>query len=104
MSHLSATKLTFTPKWAEMSDDERTAEQVAAYEIVAKCGGEVKVQYVLWSDNCLFTITDYPDEVSGMKSQQAIARRGAFVLESQTAVPLEDALSWTDEVKKIAGR
>ncbi len=104
MSHLSATKLTFTPKWADMSDDERTAEQVAAYEIVAKCGGELKAQYVLWSDNCLFAIAAYPDEVSAMKSQQAIARRGAFVLESQTAVPLEDVLSWTDEVKTIAGR
>ncbi len=74
MSHLSATKLTFSPKWDAMSDDERTAEQVAAYEIVSKCGGEVKAQYVLWSDNCLFAITDYPDEVSAMKSQQAIAR------------------------------
>ncbi len=40
----------------------------------------------------------------GQKSQQAIARRGAFVLESQRAVPLEDVLSWQDEVKIIAGR
>ena len=104
MSHLSATKLTFSPKWATMDDDERTAEQVAAYEIVSKCGGEVKAQYVLWSDNCLLAITDYPDETSAMKSQQAIARRGAFVLESQRAIPLEDVLSWADEVKTIAGR
>ena len=59
---------------------------------------------MLWSDNCLFAITDYPDEVSAMKSQQAIARRGAFVLQSQRAVPLEDVLSWQDEVKIIAGR
>ncbi len=64
MSHLSATKLTFSPKWATMDDDERTTEQVAAYDIVSKCGGEIKAQYVLWSDNSLFTITDYPDEVS----------------------------------------
>ena len=104
MSHLSATKLTFSPKWDAMSEDERTGEQVAAYDIVSKCGGEIKAQYVLWSDNCLFTITAYPDEESGFKSQQAIARRGAFVLQSQRAVPLEDVLSWADEVKIIAGR
>jgi uncharacterized protein with GYD domain len=104
MSHLSATKLTFSPKWATMNDAEQLAEQVAAYDIVSKCGGEIKAQYVLWSDNCLLTITDYPDEESGFKSQQAIARRGAFVLESQRALPLEDVLSWQDEVKTIAGR
>jgi len=104
MSHLSATKLTFSAKWDGMDDEERLAEQVAAYDIVSKCGCEIKAQYVLWSDNALFTITDYPDEVSAMNSQQAIARRGAFVLQSQRAVPLEDVLSWQDEVKIIAGR
>jgi uncharacterized protein with GYD domain len=104
MSHLSATRLTFSPKWDTMDDDERTAEQVAAYDIVSKCGGEIKAQYVLWSDNCLLSIVDYPDEISAFKSQLAIARRGAFVLEGQRAVPIEDILSWQDEVKIIAGR
>ena len=104
MSHLSATTLTFSPKWDAMDDDERTAEQVAAYEIVSKCGGEIKAQYVLWSDNSLLSIVDYPDEVSAFKSQLAIARRGAFVLEGQRAIPIEDILSWQDEVKIIAGR
>jgi len=104
MSHLSASKLTFSAKWDTMSDDERTAEQVATYEIVAKCGGDIKASYVLWSDNCLLSIVEYPDEVSAFKSQQAIARRGAFVLQSQRAVPLEDVLSWQDEVRTIAGR
>ncbi|HTN78844.1 MAG TPA: GYD domain-containing protein [Acidimicrobiales bacterium] len=104
MSYLTATKLTFAPKWADMSDDERLAEQVAAYEIVAKCGGELKAQYVLWSDNCLLSIAEYPDEVSAMKSESAIGRRGAFLLQAQRAVPLEDVLSWQDEVRTIAGR
>ena len=104
MSHLSATRLTFSPKWDTMDDDERTAEQVAAYDIVSKCGGEIKAQYVLWSDNSLLSIVDYPDEVSAFKSQLAIARRGAFVLEGQRAIPIEDILSWQDEVKIIAGR
>ncbi|HTN80483.1 MAG TPA: GYD domain-containing protein, partial [Acidimicrobiales bacterium] len=93
-----------TPKWDTMGDDERLAEQVAAYEIVSKCGGEIKAQYVLWSDNCLLAIAEYPDETSAMKAQSAIGRRGAFVLQSQRAVPLEDVLSWQDEVRMIAGR
>ena len=49
MSYLSASKLTFSPKWADMSDDEQLAEQVAALDIVAKYGGDIKAQYVLWS-------------------------------------------------------
>ncbi len=53
MAHLSASKLTFTSKWDDMSDDERTAEQVAAFEIVAKCGGSIKSQYLLVTDGCL---------------------------------------------------
>ena len=59
---------------------------------------------MLWSDNSLLSIVDYPDEVSAFKSQLAIARRGAFVLEGQRAIPIEDILSWQDEVKIIAGR
>ena len=104
MGHLSATKLTFSPKWDDMDDDERLAEQVAAVEIVSKCGGQIQSQHVLWTDNCLLVLTEYPDEVSAYKSQLAIQRRGAFVLSSQRAVPLDDLLSWQDEVNAIAGR
>jgi len=104
MSYLSASKLTFSPKWGEMSDDEQTAEQVAAYEIVAKYGGEFKAQYVLWTDNCLLSVVDYPDEQSAFKSELAIGRRGAFVLQAQRALPLEDVLGWQDEVRTVAGK
>ena len=104
MRYLSASKLTFSAKWADMSDDEQLAEQVAAYEIVNKYGGEIKAQYVLWSDNCLLSITDYPDETSAFKAELAIGRRGAFLLQGQRAVPLEDVMSWQDEVRTIAGK
>ena len=104
MSYLSASKLTFSPKWSDLSDDEQTAEQVAAYEIVAKFGGEIKAQFVLWTDNCLLGVVDYPDEQSAFKSELAIARRGAFVIQAQRALPLEDVLSWQDEVRIVAGK
>lgn len=104
MTYLSASKLTFTPKWSEMSDDEQLAEQVAAYEIVNKFGGEIKAQYILWSDNCLFNVVEYADETAAFKTELAIARRGAFALQGQRAVPLEDVLSWQDEVRSVAGK
>ena len=90
MSYLSASKLTFSPKWADMNEDDRLAEQVAALDIVSKYGGEMKAQYVLWSDNCLLSIVNYPEETSAFKAELAIGRRGAFVLQAQRAVPLED--------------
>jgi len=104
MAHLSASKLTFSPKWEDMSDDERAAEQVAALEIVAKCGGSIKSQYLLVSDGCLLSITEYPDETTALKTALAIGRRGAFVLQTQTALPLDSLLSWEGEVREIAGK
>jgi uncharacterized protein with GYD domain len=104
MSYLSASRLTFTPKWADMSDDEQLAEQVAAYEIVSKYGGEIKAQYVLWTDGCLFSVVEYPDETSAFKTELAISRRGAFALQGQRALLLEDTLAWQDEVRTIAGK
>ena len=104
MSYLSASKLTFTPKWGDMSDDEQLAEQVAAYEIVNKFGGEIKAQHVLMTDGCLLSIIDYPDETASFKSELAIVRRGAFVIQAQRALPLEELMSWQDEVRVVAGK
>ncbi|MEY2422181.1 MAG: hypothetical protein QOI95_2248 [Acidimicrobiaceae bacterium] len=104
MSYLSASKLTFSPKWPDMSEDEQTAEQVAAYDIVSKYGGDIKAQYVLMTDGCLFSVIDYPDETSAFKSELAIGRRGAFVLQNQRALPLEDIVGWQDEARTVAGR
>lgn len=98
MAHLSASKLTFTPAWADMSEDERQAEQVAALEIVAKYGGEQEGQWVLWSDQVLLTITRYPDQPSAIKAQMAIVARGAFELQSQTALTLEEMVGYQAEI------
>jgi len=104
MSYTVAAKVTFTPKWSELSDDEQLAEQVAAYEIVSKYGGEIKSQYALWTEGALQTIVEYADEESSFKAELAIQRRGAFIISAQRAVPLEDLLSWQDEVKVVAGK
>ena len=98
MAYLSASKLTFTPKWMDMSDEQQTAEQVAAYEIVAKYGGEIKAQYWLVTDGCLFGVTEYPDESSAFKSSLAIQGRGAFELQIQRATPLDELIAIAQEV------
>jgi uncharacterized protein with GYD domain len=104
MAHLSASKLTFSPKWDDLSEDERAAEQAAAYEIVGKCGGTFKAQYALVSEGCLLSIVEYPDETAALKSSFAIGRRGAFVLQSQTALALDTLLSLQAEAQEIAGK
>jgi uncharacterized protein with GYD domain len=98
MAHLSASKLTFTPAWADMSEEERQAEQVAALEIVAKYGGEQEGQWVLWSDQVLLTITKYPDQASAIKAQMAIVARGAFELQGQTALTLDEVVGYQAEI------
>jgi uncharacterized protein with GYD domain len=104
MGYLAASKLTFTAKWDDLSEDERLAEQVAALDIVSKYGGEIKAQYVLWTDGCLFSVVDYPDETSSFKAESAIQSRGAFILQAQRALPLEDVMAWQDEVRTVAGK
>ena len=74
-----------------------------AYDIVSKCGGEIKAQYVLWSDNCLLSIVDYPT-ISAFKSQLAIARRGAFRTRWATGPTDRGPPLVQGEVKVIAGR
>ena len=98
MAHRSASKLTFTPAWADMTAEERQAEQVAAIEIVAKYGGEQEGQWILWSDQVLLTITMYPDQESAIKAQMAIVARGAFELQGQTALSLDEMIEYQAEI------
>lgn len=80
-----------------MSEEQRQAEQVAAFEIVAKYGGTIEGQWVLWSDGVFLSITSYPDEASAVKSQLAIVARGAFALQGQSAFTLEEIVGWQAE-------
>ena len=93
MSYRSATKLTFTPKFADLSEDQQMAEQVAAYEIVSKYKGEFEAQFVLYTDQVFLAVVNYPDEESAMKAQMAIQARGVYELHSQRALTLEEMLT-----------
>ena len=102
MTYRSATKLTFTQKYAELSEDQRLAEQVAAYEIVAKYGGDFEAQVVLLTDQVFLAVVSYPDEESSIKSQIAIQARGAYELHSQRALSLEEMLQLQSEAAAAA--
>jgi uncharacterized protein with GYD domain len=104
MSHLSASKLTFKDSWLAMTAEQQLAEQIAALEIVAACGGEVRAQYLLTTDECLFSVVEYPDEDAALKSAAAIGARGVFVLSTQRAVTLEQYMGMAEEIRKLAGK
>jgi uncharacterized protein with GYD domain len=87
-----------------MNDDDQTAEQVAALGIVAACGGEVKAQYVLTTEACLFSVIEYPNEDAALKSANAIIRRGAFQIQIQRAVTLDDFMGMDQEIRTLAGK
>lgn len=103
MAYVAAAKLTITQKFRNMNDADQLAEQMAAYEILAKCGGEMKGQWWLVTDSCIFSIGEYPDEASALLAQEAIDLRGAFELESQRALPLDEAMKLQADAKAIAG-
>ena len=98
MSYLNASKLTFTPAWGSMSEDQRLAEQTAALELVTKYGGKIEGQWVLWSDGVLLSITSYPDQASSVKAELAIGARGAFQLQSQAALTLDEVVGFQAEI------
>ena len=93
MSYRTATKVTFTPEYDRMTDEEQLREQAAAYEIVAANGGTIDAQFVLWSDQCLLTVAVYPSIEACAKAEMQITARRAFQLQSQPAFTLEEALT-----------
>ena len=97
MAYRTASKLTLTPAWADMNEDQRLAEQSAALDTVAKYGGHIEAQWVLWSDQVFLSIITYPDQESAVKAQMAVVARGAFALQSQSAFTLEEVQGWQAE-------
>ena len=103
MTYRSATKLTFTPKYAELSEEQRLTEQVAAYEIVSKYGGDFESQFVLLTDQVFLAVVSYPDEEASIKSHIAIQARGAYELHSQRALTLEEMMQLQAEAAATSG-
>ena len=61
-------------------------------------GGEQEGQWILWSDQVLLTITKYPDQASAIKAQMAIVARGAFELQGQTALSMDEMIEYQAEI------
>ena len=98
----TATKVTFTPEYNRMTEEERVREQMAAYQIVANNGGTIEMQYVLWTDRVLLTVACYPTFEDCAKAEFQILARGAFELESQRALPLDEAIALQTAAKEAA--
>lgn len=90
MTYRVATTVVVTPEFNRMTADEQMSEQLAAYEIVAKNGGEIEAQVVIPAKQELLVIATYPDATSSIKSHLQVQARGAFVLHAEPAYSLED--------------
>ena len=97
MSYVSVTKISLTAKWADLSEDQRMAEQVAALETVAKHGGEMQGIWALPAEGTALAIATYPDERSSAKAVAALNNRGTYDLLSQRAWPLDEWLQLSSE-------
>jgi uncharacterized protein with GYD domain len=96
--HRTATRVTFTDAYEAMDRAHQMTEQMAAYEIVAKHGGEIEAQYVLMSEGCVLTVAAYPDERASVKAHMEIQQRGGFRLQAQSAYTVEEAMELLSEI------
>ena len=92
MSYRTATKVTFTPEFSKMTEEEQQSEQIAAMEIVTRNGGTFESIHVLPNENAALTIVSYPDERSALKAEIQIIARGAYNLQAQSCYTLDE---WT---------
>ena len=99
MSYRIASKLTFTDLYNRMTDEEQLAEQVAALDFVAKNGGTIEAQYVLWGDAAVLSIVNYPDQQAAVRSELQILARRAFELSSQPAFTVEEVVQLQAEAR-----
>jgi uncharacterized protein with GYD domain len=90
MSYRLMTKVTFTPEFAKMSDDEQNNELVATLEIVTRNGGTLEQTLVVPSEQCAYSIGVYPDPTSAAKAHIQIQARGAYELTPLPAYSLEE--------------
>lgn len=99
MSYRIASKLTFTDLYNRMTEEEQMTEQVAALDLVARNGGTIEAQYVLWGDSVVFSIVNYPDQQSAVRCELQIMQRRAFELQSQPALTVEEIVQLQAEAK-----
>ena len=102
MSYLSVSKLTFTPAFANLSEEQRQTEQMAAYELVAKHGGDIVGLYVVPGEGHLLTLVRYPDERAAAKTLVAINNRGAYEVQGQRAWPLDEWMELASEATAVS--
>jgi hypothetical protein len=102
MSYRVATRVTFTPEFSRLTDEEQNNELVAALEIVTRNGGTIESTTVLPADQSALTIAVYPDPAAAAKAHIQIQARGAYQLQPQTAYSLEEWMQLMQEARAEA--
>lgn len=97
LSYRVVTRVTFTPEFSRLTEEEQTNEQIAAMEIVARNGGTFESIVVLPGEQTALTTVVYQDEESSLKSHIQIQARGAYNLQPSRAYTLEE---WMEIMQK----
>ena len=102
MPYRVITRVTFTPEFYKLTEQEQTDELVAATEIVTRNGGTIESTSVVPADSSAIVLATYPDQRSSAKAHIQIVARGAYQLEPQAAYSLEEWLEITAEARAEA--
>lgn len=85
-----------------MTPDEQAKEIAAAYECVAKNGGTIETELILWTDNTLLSVVTYPTLEACAVAELQIADRGGFQVQSQAALTLEEYMTLQQKARAEA--
>ena len=102
MPYRVVTRVTFTPEFSKLTEQEQTNELVATNEIVTRNGGTIESTSIVPSDSSAIVLATYPDQRSSAKAHLQIIARGAYQLVPQEAYSLEEWLEIVAESRAEA--
>lgn len=102
MSYRVMTKVSFTPEFTKLTEEEQNTELVATLEIVTRNGGTLEQTIVVPSEQCAYSIGVYPDASAATKAHIQIQARGAYQLSPVPAYSLEEWQSLMAEARADA--
>ena len=98
MSHLQLSRTRPVPEaWQNLTDEQNDAQTTAIYDIIGKCGGDVKVVSFSPSQTALTSVIEYPDEEAAKRSVAGIIALGT--LEFVSIETLWDIVEWVAMVR-----
>lgn len=102
MPYRVITDVRFTDQFMKLTEEERNAEQLAAFEIVGRNGGTIQSIHVIPADRVAVTIAEYPDERASVKAHLQIEARGAYTLDAKRTYTLDEWMVIAQEANEEA--